>query len=212
VTPPIPDQVPTVFTAGETVKFTREFEGYSPVDGWQYQIYLNGATDVLSSVGVVDPENAGGFLITLSPTDSAIDAGIYSYIERVKSAGGDEVYTVGQGVIQVEFDLATAPAGATLSFAEQALTAIEAELLARLTADVEEYSVQASSLGGGRSVKKIPTATLQKLRGYYSSMVWRKKNPGKIGAPVLVDFVDESNDANFPSTWVDVTGLPGAGQ
>jgi hypothetical protein len=74
------------------------------------------------------------------------------------------------------------------------------------------FSVQASTLGGGRSVKKIPMTELQKLRGHYASMVWRKKNPGKIGAPVLVDFVDESNDANFPSTWVDVTGLPGAGQ
>lgn len=212
MTPPIPDQVPTLFTAGETVKFTRQFEGYSPVDGWTYKIYFNGATEVFNAAAIVDPEDPGGYLITLTPEATSVPAGIYRYVERISNPGGDEVYSVGQGVIEIQFDLAVAPAGATLSFAEQALAAVEAELLVRLTADVEEYSVQASSLGGGRSVKKIPTPELQKLRGHYASMVWRKKNPGKIGAPVLVDFVDESNDANFPSTWVDVTGLPGAGQ
>lgn len=212
MTPPIPDQVPTLFTAGETVKFTREFNDYSPAAGWTYKIYFNGVSEVFNVFAVTDPENAGGFLVTINANDSEVPAGIYRYIERVSNPTSNEVYTVGQGVVEIQLDLATAPAGATFTFAQQALAAIEAELLVRITADVEEYSVQASSLGGGRSVKKIPTPMLQKLRGYYASMVWRQKNPGKIGAPVLVDFIDESNDANFPSTWVDVTGLPGAGQ
>jgi hypothetical protein len=210
VTPPIPDQVPTVFAAGETLKFRRNFNDYSPADGWQYKIYFNGPA-VFQGTGVVDPQNSGGWLIELTPEQMAIPAGIYKYIERVNSPD-PEVFQIGEGVVTIQLDLATAPANATLSFAEQALAVVEAEILARIAGDVEEYSVQASTLGGGRSVKKIPTLELQKLRGYYASMIWRKKNPGKVGAPVYVDFVDESNDANFPSTWVDVTGLPGAGQ
>jgi hypothetical protein len=210
VTPPIPDQVPTIFSAGETLKFRRNFNDYSPADGWQYKIFFNGP-DVFQGVGVVDPDNSGGWLITVTADQTAVDAGVYKFVERVISPIND-VHQVGQGVVTIELDFATAPANATLSFAEQALAAVEAELLVRITGDVEEYSVQASTLGGGRSVKKIPTLQLQKLRGFYASMVWRKKNPGKVGAPVFVDFVDESNDANFPSTWVDVTGLPGAGQ
>jgi hypothetical protein len=212
VAPTIPDGVPVAFTAGVTVKFHRSFNDFPPADGWTYKIYFNGATDIFSAAGVVDPQDPSAWLVAISPTDSAVGPGLYRYVERVSSSGGAEVYDVGEGVVQIEPDLATAPAGATLSFAERTLAAIEAEIASRIAGDVEEYSVQASSLGGGRSVKKIPMVDLQKLRGHYGSMVWRQKNPGKIGAPVLVDFVDESNDANFPSTWVDVTGLPGAGQ
>ena len=210
--PPIPDEVPLVFTAGVTVKFRRAFNDYPPSDGWTYKIYFNGATDVFNAAAVVDPQDSSAWLVTINPTDSEVDPGLYRYVERATSSGGSEVYDVGEGVVQIEPDLATAPAGATLTFAERTLAAIEAEIATRVVADVEDYSVQASALGGGRSVKKIPMLELQKLRGHYASMVWRQKNPGKIGAPVLVDFVDESNDANFPSTWVDVTGLPGAGQ
>jgi hypothetical protein len=209
VAPPILDEVPVLFRAGQTVKFRRWFNDYPPADGWNYTIYFNGATNVFKSQAVPDPS---GFVVTLSSTDLAVPPGIYRYLERVSNASSGEVYSVGEGVVEIEPDLATAPAGATLSFAEQMLTAIEAEIASRIQADVENYSVQASSLGGGRSVTKIAMAELQKLRGHYASMVWRQKNPGKIGAPVYVDFVDESNDANYPSTWVDVTGLPGAGQ
>jgi hypothetical protein len=212
VAPPIPDEVPVAFTAGVTVKFNRGFNDYPPSDGWTYKIYFNGATDVFSVSGIVDPQDASSWLVTINPSDTEVDPGLYRYVERVASSGGTEVYDVGEGVVQIEPDLATAPAGATLSFAEKTLASIEAEIAARIVADVEDYSVQASSLGGGRSVKKIPMLELQKLRGYYAAMVRRQKNPGTIGARVLVDFVDESSDANFPSTWVDVTGLPGAGQ
>jgi hypothetical protein len=212
VAPPIPDDVPVVFTAGVTVKFRRAFNDYPPSDGWTYKIYFNGATDVFNVEGIVDPQNSSAWLVTINPSDSEVPPpGLYRYVERASSPGG-EVYDVGEGVVQIEPDLATAAAGVDLSFAEQTLAMIEAEIQARITADVEEYSVQASSLGGGRSVKKIPMAELQKLRGYYGAMVRRKKNPGTIGTPVAATFVDESQDQKFPPTWVDVTGLPGAGQ
>ena len=211
MTPPIPDQIPSVFRAGETVKFRRQFNSYPAGDDWSYLIYFNGPAAVFNKAANVD---AGAFLVTLNPVDLAVPGGIYRYLERVQRTVDSqlEVYTAGQGVVEIELDLATAPAGATQSFAEQMLVAIETEIAARIAADVENYSIQASSMGGGRSVTKIPMAELQKMRGRYASMVWRQKNPGKIGAPVLIDFVDESNDANFPSTWVDITGLPGAGQ
>lgn len=203
---PIQDLVPTVFRAGETVKFLRFFNDYPPSDGWIYTIYFNGATNVFKKLADITP---AGFQVTLNPNDLAVPAGVYRYIERVSNNSG-EVYTVGQGVAEIELDLATAPAGATTSFAEQMLAAIETEIAARMGADVEEY--HSAVTGSSWSVKKIPMEQLMKMRGHYASMVWRQKNPGKIGAPVYVDFVDESNDANFPSTWVDVTGLPGAGQ
>jgi len=206
---PIPNEVPTVFRAGETVQFLRGFNDFPPSDGWGYVIYFNGATKIFNKTADVDP---GGFKVTLLPSDLAVPAGIYRYLERVSRTVDSilEVRTVGEGVVEIEVDLATAPAGVAVSFAEQMLSLIENEIAARMGADVEEY--HSAVAGSSWSVKKIPMEQLLAMRGKYASMVWRQKNPGKIGAPVLVDFVDETNDANFPSTWVDVTGLPGAGQ
>jgi hypothetical protein len=212
VPPRIHDRVPKVFRAGETVKYHRWFDEHSASDGWQYTIYFNGATDVFNAQGAPDPENVAAFLVTITPTDSEVPPGLYRYVERIKNVTTGEVFSMEEGVVQVEPDLATAPAGYTLSFAEKTLAAIEAEITLRISADVEEYTVQASPLGGGRSFRKTPLVDLQKLRGYYGSMVWRQKNPGKIGQEVRVEFTDETNAADYPPTWVDVTGLPGAGE
>lgn len=196
------DQVPDLFTAGETVKFTRSFDLFEPPD-WTYTIYFNGPLATFNKAATAAPS---GFAITLAPTDLAVAAGIYRYIERVVNSSTGEVYTVGQGVVQIELDLATAPAGACLSFWEQQLNAIEAVLSGRITADIEHYQV------AGRLIVKIPIKELIALRGIAKMNIWRAANPGRVSEPVYIDFLDESNDANYPPTWVDVTGLPGAGQ
>lgn len=204
--PPLQDQVPDTIRAGETVKFRRWFNDYPPADGWIYTIYFNGATAVFNSQAVTDPDDASAYLVTLTPAATEILPGIYRYIERVALASTGEVYTPDEGVVLVEPDLATAPAGATLSFAEKTLSVIEGALSGRLTSDMQSYQI------GGRAIVKIPAKELMQMRGYFASMVWRQANPGKIGAPIYTEFLDETNDANYPSTWVDVTGLPGAGQ
>lgn len=200
--PVIPDQVPVLFTAGETVKFRRALDDFQPPD-WAYKIYFNGASNIFNKAGTTDSSNA--FLITLTPTDLAVAAGIYRYIERVNNSGNGEVYTVGEGVVQIELDLATASAGATLTFWEKTLSVVEAALSGRLTSDIQSYQI------AGRAVNKIPVKELLQIRGIARANVWKAANPGRMSEPVLVDFVDESNDT-FPPTWVDVTGLPGAGQ
>jgi hypothetical protein len=207
--PRIHHHLPKTFRAGETVKFRRSFNDFQSVDGWSFTIYFNGAANVFKKQADAEPD---GFLVTLTPDLLNVAPGIYRYLERVERVQNStkEVHNVGQGVVEIEIDLATAPAGATTSFAERMLAAIEAEIAVRMGADVEEY--HSAVAGSSWSVKKVPMEQLQKMRGNYASMVWRQKNPGKIGAPVYIDFVDETNDANFPSTWVDVTGLPGAGQ
>lgn len=208
---PIPTEIPTVFRAGETIQFTRDPEDYPLSDGWGYQIFFNGPSATFNKTATADP-SGNGFLVVLNPQDLAVPAGIYRFLGRVSKTVDSvlQVFTVDEGVVEIELDLGTAPAGATTSFAEQMLAAIETEIAIRMGADVEEY--HSSVTGSAWTVKKIPMQELMQMRGKYASMVWRQKNPGKIGAPVFVDFVDESNDANFPSTWVDVTGLPGAGQ
>jgi hypothetical protein len=196
------DEVPVLFTAGETVKFTREFDLYEAPD-WTYTIYFNGPTNIFNQAGV---QAASGWQITLTPTLLAVQPGIYRYIERVANSSTGEVYTVGQGVVQIEPDMATAPAGAYLTYWEQTLAVIEATLSGRLTADQQSYQI------AGRAVVKIPIKELLQIRGIAKANIWKAANPGSVSEPIYVDFLDESNDANYPATWVDVTGLPGAGQ
>lgn len=196
------DEVPALFTAGETVKFTRTFDLFEP-PAWAYTIYFNGAAAVFNKAATVGSD---GFDVTLMPTDLIVPAGIYRYIERVVNSSTGEVYTVGQGVVQIELDLSTAGPGACLTYWEQTLAIIEAALTNRLTIDQQSYQV------AGRAVVKIPIKELLQIRGIAKANIWRAANPDRIGEPVYVDFLDESNDANYPPTWVDVTGLPGAGQ
>jgi hypothetical protein len=194
--------VPTVFTAGETVKFTRTFDLYEAPD-WAYTIYFNGPTAIFNQVG---EDGADGFDVVLTPAKLAVPPGIYRYIERVTNATTGEVYTVGNGTVQILVDLSTAPPGACLTFWEQTLAAIEAVLSGRITADIEHYQI------GGRVIVKIPVKELMQIRAVAKANIWKAANPGAVGEPVYIDFLDESNDANYPPTWVDVTGLPGAGQ
>jgi hypothetical protein len=204
VTLPVSDQiVPLLFTAGETVKFRRSFGDFQPPD-WAYKIYFNGATNIFNKAAIVDTDNS--FLVTLTPTDLAVAAGIYRYIERVNNSGTGEVSTVGEGVVQIEIDLATAAAGATLTFWEKTLSVVEAALSGRLTSDIQSYQI------AGRAVQKIPIKELLQIRGHARAMVRQAAVPGQIGEPVRVHFTDQVSNADFPATWVDVTGLSGAGQ
>lgn len=200
--PVIDDQVPLLFTAGETLKFRRRFDDFAPPD-WAYKIYFNGATNTFNKAAAVDTDNS--FLVTLTPTDLAVTAGIYRYIERVNNAGTGDVSTVGEGTVQIELDLATAPAGATLTFWEKTVAIVEAALTNTLTANQQSYQI------AGRAVNKIPVKELMQIRGIARAHVRAAAVPGQIGEPVRVVFTDESNDVTFPPTWVDVTGFPGAG-
>ena len=193
----MPDEVPAIFSAGETIKFTRSFADFPSSDGWKYSLHMNGAAATLHRDGV--PQDSGAFLLTINPSD-ALPEGAYRYIERVTSADDSEIHTVGSGVIEVELDLATAPAGSTLTHAERTLQVIEAALEGRLSVDLQQYTI------AGRVVTKIPIADLLKMRGIYKSIVWRQHNPGRLGETVEIEFTDE-NSADYPPTWVDVTGL-----
>jgi hypothetical protein len=116
---------------------------------------------------------------------------------------GSEVYDmVGDGlVVQIEPNLATAPAGAFLTHAEKTLGIIELALIGRLTADLESYQI------AGRAVTKIPIRELRELRGWYAAEVARAQNPGTLGTPTFQVQFDIESEREYPPTWVDVTGL-----
>lgn len=120
----VPDHIPNVFSAGETVQFRRFVPDYLPSEGWTYALHLNGALAVLHKVGVADGD---GYLVTILPMDS-LPAGDYRYLERVSNTTTGEAHNVATGVVNVTLDLALAAPGACISHAERVLSIIEAQI------------------------------------------------------------------------------------
>ena len=194
----IPDHLPKVFSAGETVTFCRYVDGYLPSDGWTFALHLNGSLAVLHKDGVADGDS---YTVTILPTDS-LPAGDYRFLERVTNPTTNEAHNVGEGVVKVELDLALASPGACISHAERTLAIIEAQIEGKLGDDLASYSIQ------GRIVSKIPIDELKKLRAQYRAEVYRLYNPGKLGPSVEICFPSVEDAGHLPSTWIDVTGIP----
>lgn len=193
----IPDHLPTVFSAGETVQFRRPVPDYLPPEGWTYALHLNGALAVLHKDGVAD---GNAYLVTILPTDS-LSTGDYRYLDRVSNATTGEVHNVGSGVVKVEFDLALAAPGACISHAEQTLAIIEQQIEGKLSDDLASYSI------GGRIVSKIPIDELKKLRAQNRAEVFRLYNPDKLAPSIEIVFNPLEGTHALRSTWIDVMGF-----
>ena len=200
--PIIPDEVPTRFAAGTTVKFHRSFDDYLASDGWAYTFYANGATAVFNQAATTNPDGQS-FDIVIPATKTNVAAGRYQCSERLVNSGTSEVVDPSTDMLQlvIESDVATAAAGAYISHVERMLTVIEAALEGRLTDDIVSYQI------AGRAVVKIQPKELLWFRGHYKSKLFQLKNPGRLGSPAVVAFTNEPEGPTYPPTWVDVTGL-----
>lgn len=186
-----------IFSAGETVAYRRFVDDFPASDGWMYSLYLTGALTVLAKTGTADGDT---FLVTIDPTD-VLPPGNYQYLERVTKAG--EAHNVGDGVVSVRLDLATAAAGACVSHAERVLAIIEAQIEGKLSDDLASYSI------GGRIVSKIPIDELKKLRAQYRAEVFRLYNPDKLAPSIQVIFNPIDDAADVPPTRQEsLTGFP----
>lgn len=205
--PIIPDVVPDHFPAGTTVKFTRSLDDFLPSDGWGYTIYLNGLTQKFNKAAtVVD----GIFQVEFVPSDTAaLNPGPFRYAERLVNDGSVDASLTGETyditgdelVINIEPNVASAVAGVFNTFEERTLAVVEAAISGRLTSDIQAYQI------AGRSVSKIPIAELRCIRGELKAAIWRQNNPGQLGVPFRVTFIDEPDSPDYPPTWQDVTGL-----
>jgi hypothetical protein len=199
--PITPSSVPTNFPAGTTVKFSRSLNDFLASDGWIYTIYLNGLTQKFNKAATV-LDNV--FQIEFVPSDTAsLNPGPYRYAERLTNSGTGEVFDItgDELVINIEPNVGSATAGVFNTFEERTLAVVEAAISGRLTADLQSYQI------AGRAVTKIPIAELRTIRGELRAAIWRQNHPGQLGVPHKVTFTPESEIAEFPPTWTDVTGL-----
>lgn len=200
--PIIPDDVPSRFAAGTTVKFHRSFDDYLASDGWAYTFYANGASAVFNQEATTNADGQS-FDIVIPATKTNVPAGRYQCAEVLTNATTGEVVHPSDDMLQlnIEENVATAAAGSFISHIERTVAIIEAAIEGRLSADLMSYQI------AGRAVVKIPAKDLLWFRGHYRSKLFQLQNPGRLGAPVVVAFTNEPEEPVYPPTWVDVTGL-----
>ena len=201
--PAIPTQWPTYVTAGTTFKVDRSFREYNNVE-WALSVYFVGAAarSFSESPNILADPDGQTFHVALAPVDTAAlnptgGAGLaYTFVERLTAASDGEVRDVGTGRIMVSPNVATALAGDFVSPEEKLLIQLQATLAARIAGNaVESYSVS------GRSITKISTKELRDMIGTYKWIVYRQRNPGRIGVPGQFAFRPESGTAEMPWWW-----------
>jgi hypothetical protein len=174
LTPPIPTTEPDRLFAGDTAKWNKTISDYPPTDGWTLTYAFRGPSNFPDQQAT---SSGSAYVIVIAAAiTTALAVGTYYWSARVNKAG--ETYTVARGVLTVDM----VAGGVVITHNEKMLAAINAVLEGRVTADINQYTI------GTRMVTKIPFKELLHFKGVYEAKVWRDRNPGKIGVPVLVNF------------------------
>jgi hypothetical protein len=200
--PRIQTSWPTFLTAGTTCKVDRTFPRYNNTQ-WSLSLFIVGAVcgEISGTPEITPDPNSQIFHVVLGPTDTAAlnPAGgaslAYTLVERLTSIGVSpaEVFDVGTYRIMVSPNVATAQPGDFVSPEEKQLQQLQATLSARLTGNaVESYSI------AGRSITKISTKEIREMIGGLKWIVYRQRNPGRVGAPGTFSFPPDRGTAPYP--------------
>src|SRR5580704_17655143 len=101
--PIIPDEVPTRFAAGTTVKFHRSFQDQLASDGWTYTFYANGPTTIFNQVGTTNADGQS-FDIVIPASKTAVPAGRYQCSERLVNSSTGEVVDPSNDMLQLTIE------------------------------------------------------------------------------------------------------------
>lgn len=201
--PTIPTHWPSYLTAGASFRLDRQYLNFSQPD-WNLAVYFVGATvaDFSSSPEIIKDPDGMTYHIALSATDTAeLNPGggtplAFTVVERLTCITAPfvgDVRDVGTHRIMISPNVATATAGDFVSPEEKLLAQLQVTLAARLSGNaVESYSI------AGRSVTKISTKELREMIGGYKWIVYRQRNPGRVGIPGTFSFPADRGMAPYP--------------
>lgn len=134
---------PTRIRAGDTVKWTRELADFLPADLWVLTYRWVNRSAAFAATATDNGD--GKHLVTLTAADTAAYApGEYHWLAVVTLT--TERYTVGEGDLVVEPNLAVADVHDHRSHARRMLDALETRLELRAPDDVASYSIEATSV------------------------------------------------------------------
>lgn len=168
MTPPRPLVEPQSIIAGDTLQFDRDFDNFSPADGWalSYTLTLPGKTPIQISGGVITSTNQTFNINVPGATTGGWAAGKYRWLAYVKGSGAfaNERFVVDEGWIEIKPNPETADATTDYrSDAKKNLDAINTVLANRSAADVQSYKIN------GRELVKMRVTELLQLRGFYAA-------------------------------------------
>jgi len=153
---------PSVFVAGDTLKFKRYFAGYPPADGWVLSYAL-----VMDSyrIGFSGSDNGDGYhLINVSASNTK-DWKTGQYRWQAYVSKGSERYSVASGEMEIQPDFASRTDGYDArSHVKQVLDALEAVILKKASKDQLRYSI------AGMTLEKMSPGDLIRWHNHYTRL------------------------------------------
>lgn len=171
------DPEPRVIKAGTYQSWTRRVEDYPPGDGNTLHYSLIGPQAAYSWQAVTDPDDATRFKVELTTaTTAAWTPDRYEMSVWIETPAGERIHLEAMRM-QVAPDPSVVTPRDTLGHARRMLTAIEATLEGRATAD--ELDLVRSAIGDSSAERD--TAGLIELRDKYKLEVQREEKAEAIG-------------------------------
>lgn len=172
----IPTTEPTIFTAGDTVKWTRELPDYTSGDGWVLTYAFRNAAGKLDAT-------ASGSGSTHSTTlaasaTKALPPGVYQWAAYVTKAAASERYEIARGSVVVLQNMAEAAAFDARTTARRAVDDLRAALATMRSSGgrVRRYRI------ADREMEFETVADLLKLLRYWEGQVSSEDAAARIAA------------------------------
>lgn len=170
---------PASLTAGDTINWLIAVPDYPASAGWTLK--YNGLC-AAGRIALTSTPSGDSHAVAVAKTTTAdYVAGVYSFTKYVEST--TERVTLDTLTIQVLPDLAAmTTAYDNRSQAQKILDAIDNTINGTATSGMLAMTID------GTRLEKMTPEQLLNLRGVYAGLVWRERNPGKIGPSVKVVF------------------------
>lgn len=178
-TPSTPDYEPTEFVAGETVEWTKQFDGFTPGDGWALKYYFRNAAG--GGFDITATANGSGWKVsTIIPANTAVGRIDWqAWVEKVS-----DKRLVEEGRSQVKPSLAAIAANIAHDGRTQAEKDLE-KVRAALVGNVEALEYQI----GNRTLRRFSKEELIKLEHNLVVRVASERRAARLrdGAPFFTN-------------------------
>lgn len=171
----IPNYEPDCISTGATVQWTKRLASF-PASSWSAKWLLRGATPPgLDVTATIDPDDADGFLVTITPEQSAtLSPGtVYYQIWVTNRTDATKVYEAGKASFKVVVGFAATEPGDVVDNRSQARKIVDAidALMSNTATLVQRQYMVVGLHGGQRQLERVPLSELQQTRQYYARIV-----------------------------------------
>ena len=162
--------------AGDTFRWDKDLDDYTPADGWAltYSFRSNTGTG-FNITAAANSGNSGWEITVAASTTASYTTGEYNWQAYVTK--GAERYVADNGVTIIHQNLnalATRATNDLRTHAKLMISKIQSVLEGRMDADIENYSI------GGRSINKIPVSELVSILHTYEEKLDKEERKRRL--------------------------------